>query len=87
MTTLPEITTATNQLAEIQEAIAGGNYTALQSLLLSQTLILHKIGVDFLEKSNEVQKLKLKTACIDIALRAMGRSQKAMASIKSLERQ
>ncbi len=55
MSTLPELTTATNQLEEIQVAITACNYSALQNLLLSQTFILHKVGIDFLEKSNEVQ--------------------------------
>jgi hypothetical protein len=48
---LPELAIATTQLTDIKAAIAAGNYTALQEVLLHQSILLHKMGTDFIQKS------------------------------------
>jgi hypothetical protein len=84
MNDLESIDSATAQLDEIRTAITGGDYSSLQGLLLSQTVILHKLGVEFIAKSKEQAVIKHKAAYVDIALRALGQSQKAMRAIKLL---
>ncbi len=85
MNDLESIDSATAQLDEVRAAITGGDYSSLQGLLLSQTVILHKLGVEFIAKSNEPMAIKHKAAYVDIALRALGQSQKAMGAIKLLK--
>ena len=80
---VPRLDTAAIQLTDIEKAISEKNYSALQSLLLHQAVTLHTVGMDFLEKSEEVTKLQYKKTCIDIALRAFAQSQKCMSAIKT----
>ena len=81
---LPELSIATTQLAEIKTAIAAGNYTALQELLLHQAFLLHKMGAEFIQKSASIDQLKYKAVCADIGIRALSQSSKMMLAIKML---
>lgn len=83
--TLPSLTTAAHQLQEIEAAIQQKDYRTLQCLLLQQAVVLHEMGMVFIEKSTQQESLRYKRACIDLGLRSFGQSRKAMASIKSLE--
>ena len=73
------------QLDEIRTAITAGDFSSLQGLLLSQTVMLHKLGVDFIARADEQATVRHKCAYADIALRALGQSQKATLAIKSLQ--
>lgn len=85
MNDLLTIDSATVQLDEIRTAITAGDYSSLQGLLLSQTVILHKLAVELIAKSSEQGATRYRCAYADIALRALGQSQKAMMAIKSLQ--
>jgi hypothetical protein len=80
-----ELDIANIQLTEIQSAIATGNYSALQYLLLNQAVSLHKIGIEFVEYSKTLDRMVSKKTCIDVALRAFGQSQRTMATIKFMK--
>ena len=82
---IPALDMATNQLTEIQGAITAGDYSVLQEILLKQAVVLHNLGMSFIEKSNEATKLQYKIGCMDIALRSLGQSQKTMLSIKMMK--
>ena len=84
-TLLPHLATANDQMGEIQTAILARDYGALQGLLLQQAVVLHKIGMDFIEKSCSHEPIRHKRACIDVGLRAFNMARKTMASIKYLE--
>lgn len=85
MNDLECLDSATVQLDEIRSAITAGDYSSLQGLLLSQTVILHKLGVELITKAADQERVRLKCAYADVALRALGQSQKAMVAIKSLQ--
>lgn len=85
MNDLACLDSASDQLAEVRNAITAGDYSSLLGLLLAQTVMLHKLSVEFIGKSAEQTAVKHKCAYIDIALRALGQSQKAMGAIKSLK--
>jgi len=82
--TLPELAIATTQLTDIKAAIAAGNYTALQEVLLHQSILLHKMGTDFIQKSTTVEQLKHKTAFADLGIRALSQSSKMILAMKTL---
>jgi hypothetical protein len=84
MNDLQLLDSATAQLDEIRSAISAGDYSSLQGLLLNQTVILHKLGVELIELASTQAAIKYKAAYADIALRAFGQSQKAMGVIKLL---
>lgn len=83
--TLPSLTTATQQLQQIETAIQSKNYGALQGLLLQQSVILHELGMAFVERSGQQDSFRHKRTCLDLALRAFNQSRKTMESIKYLE--
>jgi hypothetical protein len=85
MNSLPALDSATTQLEEIRATIAEGDYSSLQGLLLTQTVMLHKLGAEFIRKADEQTTVRHRCAYADIALRALGQSQKVMVSIKSLQ--
>jgi hypothetical protein len=85
MNELECLDSATVQLDEVRTAITTGDYSSLQGLLLSQTVILHKLGVELIAKSTEQGTVRHRCAYVDVALRALGQSQKAMGAIKSLQ--
>ena len=80
-----ELITASVQLQEIKTAISSGNYDALQGLLLQQAVVLHKIGMDFIEQSCDQGPIRSKRAYCDLGFRALRQSQRTMLSIKMLE--
>lgn len=81
---LPESTITSLQLEEVKNAVTSGNYTALQGLLLQQAVVLHQLGMTLIEQSTGHQNIRTRGAYLDVALRALGQSQKAMNSIKTL---
>jgi len=82
---LPSLTTAANQLQQIETAVKRGDYGTLQGLLLQQSVILHELGMDFITRSSQQDSFRHKRTCLDLALRAFNQSRKTMESIKSLE--
>jgi len=82
---IPELDIVSSQLSEIHTAINAGDYSTLQRLLLNQSIVLHKIGMDFIGRSNEATKLQLKAVYMDIALRSLAQSQRTMATIKLMK--
>jgi hypothetical protein len=82
---LPSLTTAANQLQQIETAVKRGDYGTLQGLLLQQSVVLHELGMDFVNRSGQQDSYRHKRTCLDLALRAFNLSRKTMESIKSLE--
>ncbi|MBV5330327.1 MAG: hypothetical protein JZU65_22305 [Chlorobium sp.] len=82
---MPTLTKADSQLQEIQASILSKNYGALQGLLLQQSIVLHEIGMFFVERANEQEPIRNKRTCLDLAFRAFSQSRKAMMSIKNME--
>lgn len=82
--TLPELSIATTQLSDVKAAIASGNYTALQEVLLHQSILLHKMGTDFIEKSTVAEQLKHRVAYADLGIRALTQSAKMLMAMKTL---
>lgn len=85
MNDLECLDSASDQLAEVRTAITAGDYSSLQGLLLNQTVILHKLGIELIDLASSQTAVKHKCAYVDIALRALGQSQKTMTSIKLLK--
>ncbi|GEM_PF-7069305 len=83
---MPDLSVATKQLEELQSAIAAGNYSAIQEILLHQALTLHRVGMGFIEQSSSMGPFSVKRACIDLGLRALGQSQKTMVAMKMIGR-
>lgn len=83
---LPDLTSATTQLAEMRSAINAGDYSALQGMLLHHSIVLHNLGMEFLDQSLKYPGLREKSAFLDIGLRALSQSQKAMGAVKMLKR-
>jgi hypothetical protein len=80
-----ELAIASQRITDLQAAVADGNYSALQEMLLAQAVTLHHIGMGFLEKSNSFSRFSEKKICVDLALRALGQSQKTIATMKILQ--
>jgi hypothetical protein len=76
---------AEKQLTELETAISAGNYSALQNILLRQAISLHKVGFEFMAKSEESGKLRYKQACMDTGIRAFAQSLKVMRAIKEMK--
>jgi hypothetical protein len=81
---LPDLTITPQQLEEVKKAVTSGNYTALQGILLQQAVVLHQLGMALIEQSTGHQNIRTRGAYLDVALRALRQSQKAMNSIKTL---
>jgi hypothetical protein len=80
-----ELDIATGQLTEIKSAIATGNYSALQCLLLSQAVSLLNIGMQFVGYSGRSRNISFMKSCVDVAIRSFSQSQRTMATIKFLK--
>lgn len=80
-----ELTIATQRINDLQAAVAAGNYSALQEMLLAQAVTLHRLGMGFLEQSANAHRFGEKRAFVDLALRALGQSQKTIATMKLLK--
>ena len=83
---MTELAIATTQLEELHKAVAAGNYSSLQNVLLAQAMTLHGIAMASISEADKIPSIKHKRAYIDLALRAFGQSQKAMQSVKMMVR-
>ena len=80
-----ELAIASQRITDLQAAVAAGNYSALQEMLLAQAVTLHNIGMGFLEQSATTPRNGEKRSFIDLALRALSQSQKTLITMKMLQ--
>lgn len=82
---LPALANGSKQLEQIKTAVAAGNFTSLQDLLIHQTVFLHQLGMDLIERSKKEVRSVTITKYVDTGLRALSQSQKAMHHLKQLQ--
>ena len=78
------INSAELQLVELEKAIAEGNIEITNKILVQQAVILHQIGLEFVQKASENAKLGYKHLCISIAMKAFAQSRKSMSGVSNL---
>lgn len=68
MKEITSLNTTEKQLVDLQAAITKGDRPTMNKLLAQQTLTLHMVGMEFMQKADEAGRLNYKRAYLDIAL-------------------